>query len=180
MGEGLAVEKKEIQNVSRSRGTKTRTNRDTYATTLRYIYDTRMTGVRHSCECLTTFARISLSFIFSQFTRETVAVCSQFILICIANSSHIVGSRKLNCDGSANGSRRVRDTCDDFAIVLRGVLSHKNFGHVQNFRKPFATSSRLLRGYCEPLRAVHDSFETSSRIESQNSREQSHASEIGL
>ena len=120
---------------------------------------------------------MSLSFIFSQFTRETVAVCSQFIHICIANSSHC-GSRKLNCDGSANGSRRVRDTCDDFAIVLRGVLSHKNFGHVQNFRKPFATSSRLLRGYCAPLRAVHDSFETSSRIESQNSREQSHASEI--
>ena len=117
MGEGLAVEKKEIRNVSGSRGTKTRTNRDTYATTLRYIYDTRMTVVRHSCEHLTTFARMSLSF--------------------------------------------------------------KNFGHVQIFRKPFATSSRLLRGYCESLRAVHDSFETSSRIESQNSREQSHASEIG-
>ena len=82
-------------------------------------------------------------------------------------------------DGSANGSRRVRDTCDDFAIVLRGVLLHKNFGHVQNFCKPFTTSSRFLREYCEPLRAVHDSFETSSRIELQNSREQSHASEIG-
>ena len=37
MGEGLAVEKKEIRNVSGSRGTKTRTSRDTYATILRYI-----------------------------------------------------------------------------------------------------------------------------------------------
>ena len=90
MGEGLAVEKKEIRNVSGSRETKTRTNRDTYATTLRYIYDTRTKVVRHSYECLTTFARMSLSFIFSQFTRETVAVCSQFILFCIANLSHIV------------------------------------------------------------------------------------------
>ena len=106
----------------------------------------------------------SLFAIYFYLYRKFVAYC---------------GSRKLNCDGFANGSRRVRDTCDDFAIVLRGVLSHKNFGHVQSFRKPFATSSRLLRGYCEPLRAVHDSFETSSRIESQNIREQSHASEIG-
>ena len=102
MGEGLAVEKKEIRNVSGSRGTKTQTNRDTYATTLRYIYDTRTTVVRN----------------YSYLYRKFVAHC---------------GSRKLNCDGSANGSRRVRDTCDDFAIVLRGVLSHKNFGHVHRF-----------------------------------------------
>ena len=146
-------------DISGSRGTKTRTNRDTYATTLRYIYDTLTTVVRHSCECLTTFARMSLSFIFSQFTRETVAVCSQFILICIASSSHC-GSRKLNCDGSANGSRRVRDTCDDFAIVLRGVLSHKNFGHVQNFlqtvRDQFATPARILRTLASGSRQFWD------------------------
>ena len=113
--------------------------------------------------------------IYSQNCRSLFAIYSYLYRKFVAHC----GSRKLNCDGSANGSRRVRDTCNDFSIVLRGILSHKNFGHVQNFRKPFTTSSRLLRRYCEPLRAVHDSFETSSRIESQNSREQSHASEIG-
>ena len=28
------------------------------------------------------------------------------------------------CEGLAKGSRRVRDTCDDLAIVLRRFLSH--------------------------------------------------------
>ena len=112
-------------------------------------------------------------------TNQSQHICDDIEIHLRHSHDGHCGSRKLNCDGSANGSRRVRDTCDDFAVVLQGVLSHKNFGHVQNFRKQFATSSRLLRGYCEHLRAVHDSFETSSRIESQKSREQSHASEIG-
>ena len=60
----------------------------------------------------------------------------------------------------------MRHSCDDFAIVLGGFLSHKNFGHVQNFRELFATSWRLLGGLCEPMQTFHDSLETSSQIES--------------
>ena len=47
-----------------------------------------------------------------------------------------------DCDLIARGSRRVRDTRDDFAIILQGILSHKifehDFEHVQNFRDYFA------------------------------------------
>ena len=49
------------------------------------------------------------------------------------------------CDWSAKGLRRVRDTCDDFAFVLRGFMRDKNFGHVQKFCKPFATSLQMMR-----------------------------------
>ena len=53
------------------------------------------------------------------------------------------------------------------------IISH-------DFRELFVTSSPLQRGLCEPMRTFHDSLETSSRIELQNSRELSHPSEIGL
>ena len=87
----------------------------------------------------------SLFAIYSYLYRKFVAHC---------------GSRKLNCDGSANGSRQVRDTCDDFAIVLRGVLSHKNFGHVQNFRK----RSRPVRDSCEDIANPCERFTTVLRL----------------
>ena len=80
-------------------------------------------------------------FYFLAIYPRNCPVCSQFILICIANSSHC-GPRKLNCDGSANGSRWVRDTCDDFAIVLRGVL---------DMFKIFANRSRPVRDSCENI-----------------------------
>ena len=59
----------------------------------------------------------------SDLTKRKKANYSYRIFVALC------GSRKLNCHGSAKGSRRVRDTGDDFgddfAIVLRGVLSHK-------------------------------------------------------
>ena len=63
----------------------------------------------------------------------------------------------LKCEGSATSSQRVRDTHDDCATILRGILSHTNFVHVQNFRDSFAplgdtyglaTVSRL---HCDPF-----------------------------
>ena len=64
---------------------------------------------------------------------------------------------KLICEGSATGSRRVRDTRDDFATILRGILSHKIFEHVQNFRKPFATlcdTSEEIANHCDSFKSA--------------------------
>ena len=138
---------------------------DTFTTLARRSWDIRASVSRRSHECRSVLfsrnlpAKLSSLFaIYSYLYRKFVALWP--------------AETKLRwvCEWFAMGSRHMRWLCDCFA---------RSFGHVQNFRKPFATSSRLLREYWEPLRAVHDSFETSSRTESQNSREQSHASEIG-
>ena len=95
---------------------------------MQYIYDTHMTLARQWCKCLKAFVQMSLSFIFSQLSQElsyschNFTICSHCIRICIA---YLL--QKLNCVGSAKGLRRVCDTCDDFAIVLRGLLSHNFF-----------------------------------------------------
>ena len=91
---------------------------------------------------------------------RSVSVVSQLVCNSVLFTSQIRRVPKwlrLNCEGSATSSRRVRDTRDDFATILRGILSHKIFEHVQNFRDYFAplgdneslaTVSRLL---CDPL-----------------------------
>ena len=66
----------------------------------------------------------------SQLARNSVLFISQ---IC-----RVPKLLRLNCEGSATSSRRIRDTRDDFATILRRILSHKIFEHVQNFRDYFA------------------------------------------
>ena len=63
----------------------------------RHICDDIAIHLRHSHDGRETFVRMShdvranvAQFYFLTFIRETVAVCLQFILICIANSSQIV------------------------------------------------------------------------------------------
>ena len=56
----------------------------------------------------------------------------------------------------AKGWRRVRDTCDDLATVWGGILSHKCFEHVKNFREPFTTSLRRMQGFGNAMRRFHD------------------------
>ena len=72
MGVGLAVEKKEIRNVSGSRGTKTQTNRDDIAIHLRHSHDGRET----------------LFYFLAIYSRN--CLIRMHVLICIANLSHIV------------------------------------------------------------------------------------------
>ena len=69
------------------------------------------TVVRHSRECLTTFVRISISFIFSQLSLEMALFMSQTICICIAYLSQVqIAETKLRCvcEGLATGSRHMR------------------------------------------------------------------------
>ena len=125
---------------------------DDIAIHLRHSHDGRETFMWVSHDVRANVAQFYFLALYSRNCRSLFANYSYLYPKLVAHC----GSRKLNCDRSANGSRRVRDTCDDFAIVLRGVLSHKNFGHVQNFRKPFATPERILRTLASGSRQFWD------------------------
>ena len=67
-------------------------------------------------------------------------------------------------DGFVTHAMTWRLFCDDF-------LSHKKVLQVILFGESFPTSSRCMRGFCDPMRTFGDGLKTSSRIDSQNSRE---------
>ena len=92
----------------------------------------------YSRNCRTLFA------IFSYLYRKFVAHC---------------GSRKLNCDGSANGSRRVRDTmtlrlfCEEFCRIK-----------ILDMFKIFANRSRPVRDSCDDIANPCERFTTVLRL----------------
>ena len=105
------------------------------------------TVVRLSRECLMTLcashdsretcARVShnIRANFNQF--YFVAIKSRTSLINVAVYSHICGIVQIEeiklrcvCEGLDTSSRRIHDTCDHLAIVLRLFLSHKKVLHV--------------------------------------------------
>ena len=111
---------------------------------------------------------LSLSVSFtSQLVRNSVLFISQ---ICRVQN---------DCEGSAISSRRVRDTRDDFATILRGILSHKIFEHVQNFRDYFAPLGDTCEEITNHWRLFRDCFATHSRCLSPAVAKQSQSSEIG-
>ena len=85
----------------------------------------------------------------------------------------------LNCGGSATGSRRVRDTRDDFATILRGIFSHKIFEHVQNFRDYLAPLGDICEEIKNHWRLFQNCFATHSRCLLPVVAKQSQSSEIG-
>ena len=107
----------------------------------------------------------------SQLARNLVLFISQ---ICRDPKS-----LRLNCEGSATSSRRVRDTRDDFATILRGILSHRIFEHVQNFRDYFAPLGDTCEEFTNHWRLFRDCFATHSRCLSPVVAKQSQSSEIG-
>ena len=121
--------------------------------------------MRRSCDCLTTFARTSLSLIYPQCCRKVSHLCRNWL--------------RLNCEGSATSSRRVRDTRDDFATILRGILSHKIFEHVQNFRDYFEPLGDTCEEITNHWRLFRDCFATHSRCLVPAVAKQSQSSEIG-
>ena len=107
----------------------------------------------------------------SQLVRNSVLFISQ---IC-----RVQKGLRLNCEGSATNSRWVRDTRDDFATILRGILSHKIFEHVQNFRDYFAPLGDTCEDITNHWRLFRDCFATHSRCLSPAVAKQSQSSEIG-
>ena len=96
----------------------------------------------------------SVSFM-SQLIRNWVLFISQ---IC-----HVQKWLRLNCEGSATSSRRVWDNHDEFATILRGILSHKIFEHVQNFRNYFAPLGDTCEEITNHWQLFRDCFATHSR-----------------
>ena len=112
----------------------------------------------------------SVSFM-SQLVRNSVLFISQ---ICLDPKW-----LRLNCEGSATSSRWVRDTRDHFATILRGILSHKIFEHVQNFRDYFAPLGDTCEEITNQWRLFRDYFASNSRCLSPVVAKQSQSSEIG-
>ena len=112
----------------------------------------------------------SVSFM-SHLIRNLVLIISQ--ICCVPKWL------RLNCEGSATSSRRFRDTRDDFATILRGILSHKIFEHVQNFRDYFAPLGDTCEEITNHWRLFRDCFATHSRCLSPAVAKQSQSSEIG-
>ena len=75
-------------------------------------------------------------------------------------------------DKFATGSRH-------FATILRGILSHKIFEHVQNFRDYFAPLGDTCEDITNHWRLFGDCFATHSRCLSPAVAKQSQSSEIG-
>ena len=112
----------------------------------------------------------SVSFM-SQLVRNSVLFISQ---IC-----RVPKLLRLNCEESATSSRWVRDTRDDCATILRGILSHKIFEHVQNFCDYFAPLGDICEEITNHWRLFRDGFATQSRCLSPVVAKQSQSSEIG-
>ena len=109
--------------------------------------------------------------VMSQLVRNSVLFISQ---IC-----RVLKLLRLNCVGSATSSRRVRDTRDDFATIFGGILSHKIFEHVQNFRDYFAPLGDTCEDITNHWRLFRDCFATHSRCLLPAVAKQSQSSEIG-
>ena len=132
--------------------------------------------MRHSRECLKTFVRVSISFNDSQLSHRNGLICFA-VFALVSHICHIVqiAETKLRCVGKH--LRRVRDGFATHALTWR--LFSDDFCHTKkyymfktfvNSLRPFATSSRWMRGLCDPMRMFGDGLETSLQIDSQNSR----------
>ena len=113
---------------------------------------------------------------------RSVSFMSQLILNLVLIISQICRVPKwlrLNCEGSATSSRRFWDTRDDFATILRGILLHKIFEHVQNFRDYFAPLGDTCEEITNHWRLFRDCFATHSRCLSPAVAKQSQFSEMG-
>ena len=125
-----------------------------------YMCERLTTVVRHSPECLTTFGRILISFIYR------IVQIAETSLLCVCERLRRVG------DGFATYAMTWRRFCDNFCHT-------KKYYMFKTLATRIATSSRCMRGFCDTMRTFRDSsrrFSESIRKPITNS---SHPSEIG-
>ena len=108
----------------------------------------RKTVARHSCECRTTFIRMSLSFIFSPDSHEVFAC----FLKTVARPSWDTHTRFIRVSRKFRNFFSPKFRGDRFATLTRILPDHlaKYFGEkicikFLNMFKTFATSSPLVR-----------------------------------
>ena len=119
----------------------------------------RTTVARHSCECRTTFVRMTLSFILSPDSREFFACClttvarlscdTRTTFVRVSRKFRIVNSTKFRGDRFATFAQTSGDRRETVARLSRDSLAKyfekKNRIQFLNMFKTFATSSRLVR-----------------------------------
>ena len=113
---------------------------------------------------------------------RSVSFMSQLILNLVLIISQICLVPKwlrLNCEGSATSLRRFWDTGDDFGTILQGILLHKIFEHVQNFRDYFKPLGNTCKDITNHWWLFRDCFATHSRCLLPAVAKQSQSSEMG-
>ena len=121
-----------------------------------------MIVVRHSCDCLTTFTRTSLSLIYSQRSSKVSHFCRNWFAIP-SYLSHKYVLFQNDCDAIARGQRQVCDGFETPALTLR--LFCQEFCCIKCFNmfKIFATTLRHLATHARKLRISADCFKTALR-----------------
>ena len=118
--------------------------------------------MRRSCDCLTTFARTSLSLIYSQCCREVSHLCRHWFAISLIYLANMLCSKMI--------ATKLRGVGDKFAtgfetpaMTLRPFC--KEFCRIKflNMFKIFATTLRHLATHARKLRIIGDCFETALR-----------------
>ena len=122
----------------------------------------RAIAVRRSCDCLTTFARTSLSLIYSQCCHDVSHLCRNWFAIQSYLSRKYVLFQN-DCDLIARGRRHVRDGFETPAMTLRPICEEFYRIKFLNVFKIFATTLRHLATHARKLRITGDCFETALR-----------------
>ena len=114
--------------------------------------------MRRSCDCLTTFARTSLSLIYSQCCREVSHLCRNWFAIQSYSSRKYVVFPKIVTE-----LRGVGDGFETPAITLRPFCVEFCRINFLNMFKIFATTLRHLATHARKLRITGDCLETTLR-----------------
>ena len=118
--------------------------------------------MRHLCDCLTTFARTSLSLIYSQCCREVFHFCCNWLAI----QSYLSRKYVVFQNGGeliARGRRQVRDRFETLVMTLRPFCEEFCRIKFLNMFKIFAITLHHLATHARKLRINGDCFETALR-----------------
>ena len=117
--------------------------------------------MRRLCNCLTTFARPSLSLIYSQCCHKVSHLCRDWFAIQSYLSRKYVFQN--DCDLIVRGQRQVGDGFETPTMLLRPFC--KEFCRIKflNMFKVIATALPHLATHASKLRITGDCFETALR-----------------
>ena len=134
---------------------------------------------RHSCECRTTFVRMSLSFIFSPDSRRVFACFLKTVArpSCDMSCECRENFALFICQRGDRFATLAQTSRDRHTTVARNIW-RKNSHKILNMFKTFATSSRHMKILTTLVRHSHECrAKISDKIRNTVARN-SHASEI--
>ena len=112
--------------------------------------------MRHLCDCRTTFARTSLSLIYSQCCREVFHFCCNWLAIQSYLSRKYVVFQN---DGEliARGRQQVRDRFETLAMTLRPLCE-------EFYRIKFLNMFKFSRLLCATWRHMQGNYESMATV----------------